>query len=190
MPGRRGWQAQRSGTLSCHPLFGTLWLTASFLRPCTRAGPPSILSGRAGRGGAPLDGPARAGTRPSLHYARLVRIFSAVFPSPASAAVSLSLSPEEMRGRAGRRQCGPDCWKRPGRSLRAGSSGLPRPHAGPPAPPNGRSLKLAETRGTLGWGQGFRERLSSRVRSEEACLLRIGPRGRRPQKLLIKCLSP
>ena len=106
------------------------------------------------------------------------------------ARVSLSLSPEEMRGRAGRRQCGPDCWKRPGRSLRAGSSGLPRPHAGPPAPPNGRSLKLAETRGTLGWGQGFRERLSSRVRGEEACLLRIGPRGRRPQKLLIKCLSP
>ena len=92
-----GWQAQHSGTLSCHPLFGTLWLTASFLWPCTRACAPSILSGRAGRGGAPLDGPARAGTRPSLHYARLVRIFSAVFPSPASPAVSLSLSRGDER---------------------------------------------------------------------------------------------
>lgn len=187
----RGWQAQRSGTLSCHPLFGTLWLTASFLWPCTRACPLSIPSGRAGGGGVPLDGPARAGTRPSLHYARLVRIFSAVFPSPASLAVSLSLSRGDERQSWGVGNAVQIAGRVPGAASAAGSSGLPRPHAGPPAPPNGRSLKLAETRGTLGWGRGVPGTGSVHASwVKKPAYLRIGPRGRRSQKLLIKCLSP
>ena len=90
-----GWQAQRSGTLSCHPLFGTLWLTASFLRPCPPCPcpPRADVRGWGGRWTAQLgQGQALPSTKqPS------------VFPSPASPAVSLSLSlspRQEMRDRA------------------------------------------------------------------------------------------
>lgn len=159
-------------------------------RAPVRAPCPSRADVR-GVGGAPLDGPARAGTRPSLHYARLVRIFSAVFPSPASLAVSLSLSRGDERQSWGVGNAVQIAGRVPGAASAAGSSGLPRPHAGPPAPPNGRSLKLAETRGTLGWGRGVPGTGSVHASwVKKPAYLRIGPRGRRSQKLLIKCLSP
>lgn len=138
-----GWQAQRSGTLSCHPLFGTLWLTASFLRPCTPC-PLFTPSGRVGVG-EPLDGPARAGPSPSLHYA-VLRL---------SLSLSLSFTLGDERHSQGVGNAVQIAGRVPGAASAARSSDLPRPHARRLAPPNVRSLKLAEMRGTLGWGRGF-----------------------------------
>ena len=83
-----------------------------------------------------------------------------VFLSPASPAVSLSLSlslspPRDERQSQGVRNAVQIAGRVPGAASAAQSSGLPRPHAGRLAPPNVRSLKLVETRGTLGWGRGF-----------------------------------
>ena len=145
-----GWQAQRSGTLSCHPLFGTLWLTASFLRPCPPCPcpPRADVRGWGGRWTAQLgQGQALPSTKqPS------------VFPSPASPAVSLSLSlspPRDERQSQGVGKAVQIAGRVPGAASAAWSSGLPGPHTGRLAPPNVRSLKLAKMRGTLGWGRGF-----------------------------------
>lgn len=81
------------GTLSCHPLFGTLWLTASFLQAVR----PVHRSGRA-RGGA--GGERGAEAHPPLQDAGLLCICSALFPSLPLPGVSgcFFLSPRLFQG--------------------------------------------------------------------------------------------